>query len=86
MDELVIDEHAYKHGITEEQIIHAWENFVRKQFRQSPREDQVVAVGYDKQGKMIQLVGVTKPFGTLIYHAMEPPTMNVLIELGLARR
>ena len=45
MDELIIDEHALKHGVSPEDIACAWGNFVRKQYRGAPDEGEVVAVG-----------------------------------------
>ena len=32
------------------------------------------------------MVGIVKPFGTLIIHAMTPPQGSVLDELGIPRR
>ena len=86
MDEVIIAEHAFKHGIAEEDIVYAWENFVRKQYRGTPNEGQVVVVGYDRSGRFIELVAAERACGMIIYHAMEPPTLNVLVELGLVRR
>ncbi len=86
MDDLIIADHAFKHGISQEDIVYAWENFVRKQYRGAPREGEVVVVGYDRMGRLIEIVAATRQFGTVIFHAMEPPTRNVLEELGLARR
>ena len=83
MDELFIDEHAFKHGISAKDIEHAWKNFVAKQHRNAPDEHQVVAVGYDARGRFIQIVAADYPYGTVIYHALAPPTANVLSELGL---
>ncbi len=80
-----VAEHALKHGLTESEILYAWENFLRKQHRQTPNEDVVVAVGVTQSGDLIQMVAIDKPWGTLIYHALKPPTMKVLIELGMVR-
>ncbi|MEG2982314.1 MAG: hypothetical protein RR794_01515, partial [Raoultibacter sp.] len=74
MTEPVIDGHAYKHGIEEGDIRYAWKNFIRKQYRGAPNEGQIIAVGCDRGGNLIQMVAVEKPFGILIYHAMKPPT------------
>ena len=84
--DVYVDEHAYKHGLTEEQILYAWENFIKKLYRGAPNEGEIVCVGYDKNGVMMQLVAVEKSFGVLIYHAMTPPTQNALKELGLLKR
>lgn len=86
MGEVVVDEHAFKHGLEEEDIRYAWEHFVRLQHRGSPNEGQAVAIGCDQKGRLIQMVAVEKSFGVLIYHAMTPPTASALFELGLARR
>ena len=84
--ELFIASHAFKHGLEEESILYAWNNFLRLQHRGSPHEGEVVAVGHDKSGRLIQMVAAEREFGYLIYHAMTPPTERVLIELGLKRR
>lgn len=86
MNGVEIHPHALKHGLSEEDVLFAWEHFVRRQHRRTPNEDQIAAVGYDRSGRMVQMVGIEKPFGVLVYHAMTPPTTKVLIELGLARR
>lgn len=86
MDELIIDEHAFKHGLAAEDISYAWGNFVKKQYRGAPHEGEVVAVGYDRRGRPIEMIAADRSFGTVVFHAIEPPTAKVLIELGLARR
>lgn len=67
-------DHAFKHGLTEKQIRHAWENYVRKQHRKTPSEDEILVVGYDVQGKVLEIVAVLRECGVLVYHAMTPPT------------
>lgn len=86
MLDVVVHPHALKHGLSEERILEAWSRFFRKRHRKAPNSDQIVAVGVDAKGRLIQLIGVVKPFGVMIYHALTPPTENVLLELGLARR
>ena len=83
--DVIVDEHAFKHGLSEDDIRYAWDNYVRKQHRGSPNEGTAVAVGYDMRGRLIQIVAVDRPLGVLIYHAMTPPTRNVLFELGLLK-
>jgi len=83
MNDLYIHPHAYKHGLSESDVFYAWKNFLRKQHRKSPEEDTILTVGYNKSGKLIQMVGRQTQDGILIYHAMSPPTRSVLIELGL---
>ena len=84
--EIYITEHAYKHGLSEEQIRFAWSIFIKKQFRGKPNEGEILCIGYDKNGTMIQIVAAEKNFGVLIYHAMTPPTRNALKELRLLKR
>lgn len=86
MNNLIVEEHALKHGLSKEQILYAWGNFVMRQNRSSPNEDQVVVIGYDRTGRPLQIIATEKPFGFLIYHAMTPPTKKILRELGLLRR
>ena len=86
MDQVFVDEHAYKHGLSEDEIRYAWQHFVRLVHRGAPNEGQVLAVGHDPTGRLVQLVAIERPFGVLIYHAMTPPTRNALHELGLGRR
>jgi hypothetical protein len=86
LEDVFVHPHALKHGLSEEDILFAWASFVRKQYRSSPEEDKVLAVGYDMSGRFIQMVGRSGASGILIYHAMTPPTTKVLLELGLSRR
>ena len=81
--EIIISEHAYKHGLDEESILYAWENFIRLQHRGAPNEGQILLVGSDKKGRLLQIVAVEREFGVLIYHAMTPPTNNALKEPGM---
>lgn len=66
--EVLVDLHALKHGLTEEEILYAWKNYVRKQHRRAPKEDRVVvvALGFCSDGRLVQMVGVDKWYGVLI--------------------
>ena len=86
MFEILVHPHALKHGLEEGEILFAWENFIRKRHRDVPNNDQMIAVGITQSDKYIQMVGVVKPYGLMIYHAMTPPTEKMLVELGLGRR
>ncbi|MBR2835638.1 MAG: hypothetical protein IKE43_08035 [Coriobacteriales bacterium] len=83
MGDVIIAEHALKHGIDESDIRYAWDNFLRKQYRGSPNEGEIIVVGYDRKGEFIELVAAERVFGTVIFHALKPPTTKVLQELGL---
>ena len=86
MNEVVIVPHALKHGVSESDISFAWDNFVRKQHRSAPNEGEIVVVGFDTCGRLVELVAVETARKTAIYHAMRPPTIKILSELGLQRR
>lgn len=77
-----IAEHALKHGLSEFEIRYAWENFLIRQNRETPFEDHVVSIGVLPSGDLVQMVAVATEQGTLVYHAMKPPTKKVLSELG----
>lgn len=65
----------------------AWENFAAKRRRRTPNEDQTACIGYAPGvAREIQMVAVSKPWGTMIYHAMTPAQDSVLDELGIPRR
>ena len=85
MDALIIDEHALKHGLDPEDIEHAWFNFIAKAYRGAPNEGEAIAIGYDSRGRLVELVGAQRPFGTIVFHAMTPPTRNVMREPGMER-
>ena len=87
MRDIYIHPHALARCIPEDEILAAWSNFVRSQQRLSPREEQCLRAGCGKTVPTpIQMVGVAKPFGTLVIHAMTPPQDSVLDELGMPRR
>ena len=86
MIEIVVHEHALKHGFTREEVEFAWKGFICQRHRCTPHSDQVVAVGATQEGVVVEMVAVEKADALLIYHAFTPPTKSVLRELGLARR
>ena len=81
----IIAEHALKHGLTESEILYAWNNYVRMQQRPAPNEEYVAAIGCTQSGDMVQMVAVIVEDGYLVIHAMTPPTTKVLKEPGMAR-
>lgn len=84
--EVIVAEHALKHGLTESQVRYAWDNYVAMQRRNAPDEDMIVAIGCEQTGRLMQMVAVERPNAIIICHAMAPPTRNVLNELGFRRR
>lgn len=83
MDNVFIAEHALKHGIDPDDIEFAWSNYNIRRYRGAPNEGEVVAVGYDRKGRPMELVAAIRPQGMIIFHAMRPPTRKALMELGL---
>jgi len=78
----VMDRHP---ELTEDDIIVAWENYVRMTRREG-QDSYYVAVGFDENGRAIEMVAVeTIDSDWYIYHALTPPTKGVLRELGLMR-
>ena len=86
MLDIYVHPHALKHGISEDRILFAWSNFIRKQRRSVPRENEVVVVGSDQEGGWLQIVAVDRGSFMLVIHAMTPPSKKVLRELGMVRR
>lgn len=83
MNLLRIHQHARKHGLDNEDITYAWHNFVRKRQR---GDDCWVAVGFDRAGHEIELVGILLADGSiLIIHALSPATEKIKRELNLKR-
>ena len=78
----VMDRHP---ELTEDDIIVAWENYVRMTRREG-QDSYYVAVGFDENGRAIEMVAVeTIESDWYIYHALTPPTKGVLRELELMR-
>lgn len=83
MGRIFVHPHATRHGLTEGEVKCAWCNFVISQPRQSPREHQIVRIGFAKGVPTpIQMIGVEQGGNVLVYHAMTPPQRSVLNELG----
>ena len=84
MNEVFVHEHALVHGLSEEQVLHAWRNAVSVVRRGCESgEVDFVAIGFDQHDRAIEMTGRKKPFGVLIFHANTPPTTRALKELGL---
>lgn len=86
MDDVQIAVHAFKHGVTSDEILQAWSSIVAIRLRTAPCEETIVAIGLSAKGEAVELIASLKWQGVLVYHAMKPPTEKVLKELGLVRR
>ena len=84
MDSLIIHPHAFKHGLSAQQIVEAWEDPLGEK---RPRDDTYwVAIGFDSKGNGIELVAAQTADGSyLIFHANSPVSVSIQRELGLGR-
>ena len=87
MEQVFIHPNATKHGISEEQLFHAWRYaiVVVRHDRKDGLTDYV-AIGFDQNGWPIEMTARRKHVGFLIYHANTPPTPRAFKELGLTGR
>lgn len=81
---VVVMPHAFKHGLSEKQILQAWDKAIYKQERLGEDENlDYIAIGFDSTGNAIELLVRKKEYGYFIYHANTPPTQRVLQELRI---
>lgn len=80
----IVEEHAFKHGVSKRDIVHAWRNSYAGRERVGARAFERVLVGPDRRGRDIQLVEVWDACrqSWIVIHAM-PLTRSVKAELGL---
>lgn len=64
-----ISESAQKHGVDNEDIVHAWENAIRYVEYEYQGEDRLLVIGADRHGRMLELVAVPADEPTRIIHA-----------------
>ena len=83
MEDIIVMPSALKHGLSEQSLIEAWANFVRKR----PRgEDCWVSIGFDSTGLEVEMVGlITVDGAVLIIHGLSPATQTIKRELGLVK-
>lgn len=80
-------ERALRHGLTEEQISHAWRNAVDMLRLDLENGDVIIKViGFDASGRGLEISARELPDGMLVFHANTPPTARALKEFGLSRR
>lgn len=60
---------ARRHGIADEDIIHAWENAVRLVEYDYDGEERLLVIGPSRSGDMLELVAVPAEVPTRIIHA-----------------
>lgn len=80
-----IHPHALAHGLIEDDVAYAWDNYLVGAVR-VPGELEV-RIGLDASGREIEMVGSLLAGGDwLVYHAMTPPTKKVRREIENAMR
>ena len=74
-------------AISEEDVLFAWQHAAQTALRtESPNFPEVLSVGCDSRGRLLEMVGTLIVDGWLIYHAMTPPSKKTLTELERAKR
>ena len=64
-----IKESARKHGITDDEITHAFENAIRFIEYEHQGEDRLLVIGADTTGRLLEIVAVPIDVPTRIIHA-----------------
>ena len=77
---------CYKHGLEYEDVASAWENVLAYTIQESFSGDRMVVVGYDTKARPCEVIGLRKPYGWLLIHAMTPPTDKTRHEIAEGRR
>jgi hypothetical protein len=72
--------------IRDQDVIAAWNGSIARARRERTDRNLYVAVGFDANGRLIEMVAVEKNGGFLIYHALTPPMKKTLRELDLLGR
>jgi len=72
--------------LTEKDVREAWNNFLLSGTRtESKNFPEVVRIGYDKQGREIEMVGAQTDDAWLVFHAMTPASKKTIRELDQIR-
>ena len=69
--------------LSEDDVRDAWQAYIRMTRRSN---GQCIAIGFDGKGRALEMVAKEGGGDILVYHAMTPPTVNALRELGMAWR
>jgi len=68
--------------ISEQDVLDAWHSCFRSRSRIDKNPHEYIAIGADRQGRLLELVAKCSVDGDwLIYHAMTPPSKKTLKEL-----
>ena len=73
--------------LSEEDVRFAWQHANISALRtESSNFPEMLSLGHDSQGRLLEMVGAMTFDGWLIYHAMTPPSKKTLLELRRAQR
>ncbi|MFT4189798.1 MAG: hypothetical protein QM621_14635 [Aeromicrobium sp.] len=64
-----ITQSAREHGVTDADILHAWDNAIRTVEAEQYGEDRLIVVGPDRHGALLELVAVPAGEPTRVIHA-----------------
>jgi hypothetical protein len=64
----------------------AWRNAFQTARREGAEKELYVAVGFDINQRLLEMVAIKDGNGTLIFHAKTPPTKKTMAELKLIGR
>lgn len=64
-----VTDSARKHGIADDDILHAWEHALRTIETEQYGEERLIVIGSDRHGTLLELVAVPADKPTRIIHA-----------------
>ena len=64
-----IADSARKHGVSDETIVHAWENAIKLAEFEYDGEERLFVIGPDSSGNLLELVAVPAAEPTRVIHA-----------------
>lgn len=72
---------ALKHGLSEDEVISAWENvFECVRCRHDRTPPHYMGLGMLANGMAVELIAFSTGFGWYVFHAMTPPTAGFMHE------
>jgi hypothetical protein len=63
-------------------VLFAWSNVLAYSVRESFSGDRMMVLGYDTKSRLCDVIGLCKPYGWLLIHAMTPPTKKTVLEVS----
>jgi hypothetical protein len=82
VSDIVVHPNCYKHGLELEDALSGWSNVLAYSVRESFSGDRMVVLGYDTKSRLCEVIGLRKPYGWPLIHAMTPPTKKTVLEVS----